>query len=103
MTSHGDHHETSPSLGSAICETVATFVGSWRSSGGVSYGDHHETSESRGGCDLRNCGHFRGLLGGPARWCLTHIRMKPRRPLGVAIRETVATFVGSWEVQRGGV
>eukprot|EP00959_Pyramimonas_sp_CCMP1952_P231001 4828983-Pyramimonas_sp.AAC.1 len=21
-----------------------------------------------GGCDLRNCRHFRGLLGGPAQW-----------------------------------
>ena len=33
----------------------------------VSYADHHDTSPSLGaGCDLRNCRHFRGLLGGLA-------------------------------------
>ena len=74
-----------------------------RSSGGVSYADHFETSPSPGVCDLRNCRHFRGLLGGPAEWCLTQTTMKLRRPWGAAICETVATFVSFREVQRRGV
>ena len=69
----------------------------------VSYADDYETSQSLGGCDLRNCRHFRGLLGGPAEWCLTQMTMGPRRPWGAAICESVATFVGSWEAQPSGV
>ena len=55
---------------------------------------------SLGCCQLRNCRHFRGPLGGPAEGCPTGITVRPRRPLGAAICASVATFVGSWEAQR---
>ena len=50
----------------------------------TSYADRHEASPSPGGggCDLRNCRHFRGLLGGPAEVRPTQITTRPRRPLG---------------------
>ena len=133
MVSYAHQSETSPSLGVAFRETVATFVGSWevqrsgvlrisewdlavpgglrsaklrplswapgRSSALVSYAHQNETSPSLGGCDPRNCRHFRGLLGGPAQWCLTHIRMGPRRPGGV---RSVKLSLLSWAPGRSG-
>ena len=69
----------------------------------MSYADDHETSPPPGGWDLRSCCRFRGLLEGPAELCLTQMTMRPRRPWGAAICETVAAFVGSREVQRSGM
>ena len=105
MTSYAHQNETSPSLGAAICETVATFVGFWEGQrNDVLRRPLRDLAVLRGGCDLRKCRHFRGLLGGPAEWCPTQTTTIARRPLGgAAICETVATFVGSWEVQRRGV
>ena len=66
MVSSENQNEASPSLGAASYETVATFVGPWEvQQRGVLRGPE-EASPSLGGCDLRNCRHFRGLLGGPA-------------------------------------
>ena len=69
----------------------------------TSHAHHVETSLPLGGCDLRSCRHVRELLGGPAQWCATHIRTRPRRPRGAATCATVATFVSSWEGQRSDV
>ena len=52
-------------------------------SGAVSCADQNEASPSLGGCELPNCRHVRGLLGGPTEPCHTQIRMKPRRPWGL--------------------
>ena len=78
VTPYADQNESSPSLGAANCETVATFVGPWGSSGVASYADQNKASPSPRGCELRNCRHVRGLLGGPAQSRHTQIRMKPR-------------------------
>ena len=66
----------------------------------VPHADQNEASPFLRGCDLRNCRNFRGLRGGPAEWCPTQIRMRPRRPRGAAICETVATFEGCRWAQR---
>ena len=39
---YADHNESSLSLGTANCETNATFVGSWVASGVMSYTDQKE-------------------------------------------------------------
>ena len=88
--------------GAAICETVATFVSSWEVQRKDVLRGSKEASPSPGGSDLRNCRHCRGLLGGPAEGCPTRITTRPRGALGGSICETVATFVGSWKVQRRG-
>ena len=49
---------------------------------------------------MRNCRHFRRLLGGPAEWGTTQIHIKPRCPRGARSGEKVATFEGCWEAQR---
>ena len=97
-----DLNETSPSLGAANCEIVPSWAPG-RSCGLVPYADQNDTSESTGSCERRNCRNFRGLLGSPAEWCPTGIRMRPRRPQGSANCEAVATFVGSWGIQRSAV
>ena len=69
--------------GAAKCETVATFVDCWR----VQPSDVMRRSErcltALGGCELRNCRHVRGLLGGPAGWCHKQTRKRPPRPWGL--------------------
>ena len=45
----------------------------------VFYADHFETSPRLESCDLRNCRHFRELLGGSAQLCPTQITSRPRR------------------------
>ena len=102
VTSYGDPRRPSRPLRAAICETVASFVGSWEVQQSDVLEGSEEASPSLGGCDLRNCRHFRGLLGGPAEGRLTGTRIEASPSLGAAICETVATFVGSWEGQRRG-
>ena len=100
---HGDLRRPRCRWGAAICETVATFVGSWEGQQSGGPRGPEEAPPSLGGCDLRNCRHFRGLLGGPAEWGLTQTQIRPRHPWGAAICETVATFEGCWGVQRSDV
>ena len=77
-----DQNEASPPLGAANCETVAAFGGSWEDQqNGVVFRPERDLPVP-GGCELRNCRWFRWLLGGPAEWCHTQIRMRPRRPWG---------------------
>ena len=83
MVPYADQNEASPSLGAANCETDVTVGGSWEAQrGGVRRKSGGLTVP--GGHKLRNCRHFRGLLGGPADCCHTHT-MKPRRPWGLRI------------------
>ena len=115
IVSYANQNETSPSLRAANCETAATFEGSWEVQRGGVICKPERDLPVPGGCELRNCRWFRWLLGGPAEWCHTQIRMRPRRPwgprtaneatpsLGAATCKTVATFVGSWGDQRNGV
>ena len=45
-------------------------------------GDTQTPSKLRGflgGCELRNCRHFRGLVGGPAEWGDSQTPSRPRR------------------------
>ena len=77
MTSYADDNEASPSLEAANCAAVATFVGSWE----AQRNDVLRLAVPRG-CELRNCRHFRGLLGSPAEWRCTQIQPRPRGSLG---------------------
>ena len=101
VTSYANSNEASPSLRAANCETVATLVGPGGSSGVVPHADQNEASPALKG--------MRTAKRSPRSWALgssggvvsyTQIRMRPRRPLGAANSETVATFVGCWRVQR---
>ena len=71
--------------------------------GGVASRSRRDLADPWEGCELRCCRHFRGLLGGPAEWSWEQIPPRHRGSLGAAICAAVATFVGSWEVQRSGV
>ena len=82
MESYANQNEASPSLGAAKCETVATFGGSWEDQRSGVICKPERDLPVPGGCELRNCRWFRWLLGGPAEWCHTQIRMRPRRPRG---------------------
>ena len=79
-TSYGDPRRPRRPWGAAICETVATFVGSWEVQRRDVLRGSEEAAPSLGGCDLRNCRHFRGLLGGLQGWRYTQIRMRPPPP-----------------------
>eukprot|EP00959_Pyramimonas_sp_CCMP1952_P345286 7230988-Pyramimonas_sp.AAC.1 len=54
------------------------------------------SSATKVGCEMRNCCHFRGLLGDPAGWGLAQIRAGPRRRWGAVTCEAVAAFEGCW-------
>ena len=58
---HGDLRRPRRLWGAAICETVATCVGSWEVQRRDVLRGSEEASPSLGGCDLRNYGNLRGL------------------------------------------
>ena len=133
MVSYAVQNEAAPSLRVANGEIAATFAGSWETQRGGVIRRPEKNLPVPEGCELRNCRHFRVILGGPAQWCHTQIRMRPRRPWGLrtaklspvswlggpadcchtqttmkprrpwGLRITVANFVGSWGAQRSGV
>ena len=98
-------NEASPSLGTAKCETDASFGSSWEAQRSGVRRKPEGGLAVPGGRELPNRRHVRGLLGGPAEWCHTKTTMKNEASpsLGAANCETVATFVGSWGAQRNGV
>ena len=83
MVSHADQSEASPSLRVANCEITATIAGSWEAQRSGVIRRPERSLPVPAGCELRNCHHFRVVLGGPAQWCHTQIRMRPRRPWGL--------------------
>ena len=68
----------------------------------VSCADQNETVPSPGACALRDCRHVRWLLGGPRGDVLRRSEFGLAVPVA-ANCETVATFMGCWEVQQSGV
>ena len=58
MTSYADQNKTSPSLGAADCETVATFLGSWGPGVVTSYADQKWTSPCLGAADCETGAAF---------------------------------------------
>ena len=62
--------------------TVANFVNSWEVQRDVVRRGPKQDLALPGGCQLRNCRHSRGLLGGPAEWRSTRIQRGPRGSLG---------------------
>ena len=83
MVSHADQSEASPSLRVANCEITATIAGSWEAQRSGVIRRPERSLPVPAGCELRNCHHFRVVLGGPAQWCHTQTRMRPRRPCGL--------------------
>ena len=83
MVSHAVQNEASPSLRAANGENATTFAGSWEAQRGGVIRRPERNLPVPGGCELRNCRHFWVVLGGPAQWCHTQIRMRPRRPWGL--------------------
>ena len=83
MVSYAVQNEASPSLRAANGESATTFAGSWEAQRGGVIRRPERNLPVPGGCELRNCRHFRVVLGGPAQWCHTQIRMRPRRPWGL--------------------
>ena len=60
MTISADQNETSPSLGAAKCETVATFGRFWGATGVTSYADQNKTSPSLGAANCETDAAFGG-------------------------------------------
>ena len=83
MVSYAVQNEASPSLRAANGESATTFAGSWEAQRGGVIRRPERNLPVPGGCELRNCRHFWVVLGGPAQWCHTQIRMRPRRPWGL--------------------
>ena len=83
MVSYAVLNEASPSLRAANGESATTFAGSWEAQRGGVIRRPERNLPVPGGCELRNCRHFWVVLGGPAQWCHTQIRMRPRRPWGL--------------------
>ena len=60
MTTSADQNETSPSLGTANCETVATFADSWGANGVTSYADQNEAWPPLGAANCEDVAAFMG-------------------------------------------
>ena len=106
VTSYADSDSTSPSLGGCELRNCHHCRGSWGVQRGAALKAAQLKLASLGpwvGWQLRHRRHFRGLLGGPAERCLEGVATRPRSSLGAGNCETVATFVGSWGVQRSAV
>ena len=83
MVLHAVQNEASPPLRAANGGTATTFAGSWEAQRGDVIRRPERNVPAPGSCKLRNCHHFRVVLGGPAQWCHTQTRMRPRRPRGL--------------------
>ena len=83
IVSYAVQNEAPPSLRAANGENATTFAGSWEARRGGVIRRPERNLPVPVGRELRNCRHFRVVLGGPAQWCHTQVRMKPRRPWGL--------------------
>ena len=98
MVPHADQNETSPSMGAANCETVATFVGSSEAQWSLCP-DQNEASPPLGSATAK----MSPISWAPGRssGVVPHAKHNEASPsLGAANCETDVTFGGSWEVQR---
>ena len=103
MVSYADQNEASPSPRGANCGIAATFAGSWEAQRGRVIRRPERSLPVSGACELRNCRHFRVVLGGASAVVPYADRNEASPSLRPANCETDATFGGSWEAQRGGV
>ena len=100
MTPYADQNESSPSLGAASCETVATIVGSSEAQRSL-YADQNEASPPLGAAAAK-LSSVSVAPGMPSRVVPPADQNEASSSLGSANCEAVASFGGSWEAQRSG-